>query len=653
MSYDIYVIINLYFYGDTLMFKTKKTQFAIRKLAQGASAVLLCFGILGGASAPIVSAATTDDPTKTVTESTINSENENTSSHIEITTNASDEFASIGKNGGGTTVAQNSAEPVSPDQSITENDNQQEKTTVENSTEISEPVKDINKFDNDANVDKDETITVKKPTINVDTEKVEQGDETEKQKLEEIKKYIEDVAAKHPLGIAGIFHLFGNEIDGSAHIAGNVATDKLSAGNFGTIQDATSNLTTGDIHYIGSIDHLNQIDGENKLVIFGPDVEYKSYENGSSIQVKINGNWQKVGIPYNKTIRADQILDIQGELDKLSDKSDEWAKQTQTEGVIADFKEGNSWIDVSNAIKDGSKDPIYVTIDAKYLSGNNKHEIAIKGIPADAETPIIILNVTNVQNGDLTVSTRLVLDYSDQTSINGVSEKPSQLNKLLWNFGTDVKNLTIEGDFHLGSILATNAHITANKNVDGNIIGNKITIKSETHRWDLTLPLVEVETPPEDPKDPPKDPEKPEDPPKDPEKPENPPKDPEPTPDPEPELKPEPTPDPEEESTPPLPEEVIPPTDNENSSDFKEEDTAPLPESVVEKQVKKNLPSPSTTEENIVPHAATIPTSTITEKETVLPQTGESQDKLMTIGLITTSVASLFAVLGTVIKKRN
>lgn len=83
------------------MFKTKKTQFAIRKLAQGASAVLLCFGILGGASAPIVSAATTDDPTKTVTESTINSENENTSSHIEITTNASDEFASIGKNGGG------------------------------------------------------------------------------------------------------------------------------------------------------------------------------------------------------------------------------------------------------------------------------------------------------------------------------------------------------------------------------------------------------------------------------------------------------------------------------------------------------------------------------------------------------------------------
>ena len=52
------------------MFKTKKTQFAIRKLAKGAVAVLLSFGILAGPSAPIVSAASeaiqnemTDDTT--------------------------------------------------------------------------------------------------------------------------------------------------------------------------------------------------------------------------------------------------------------------------------------------------------------------------------------------------------------------------------------------------------------------------------------------------------------------------------------------------------------------------------------------------------------------------------------------------------------
>lgn len=39
------------------MFKATKTQFAIRKLAKGAVAVLLSFGILASSSAPIVSAA--------------------------------------------------------------------------------------------------------------------------------------------------------------------------------------------------------------------------------------------------------------------------------------------------------------------------------------------------------------------------------------------------------------------------------------------------------------------------------------------------------------------------------------------------------------------------------------------------------------------
>lgn len=39
------------------MFKTTKTQFAIRKLAKGATAVLLSFGVLAGTGAPIVSAA--------------------------------------------------------------------------------------------------------------------------------------------------------------------------------------------------------------------------------------------------------------------------------------------------------------------------------------------------------------------------------------------------------------------------------------------------------------------------------------------------------------------------------------------------------------------------------------------------------------------
>ena len=56
------------------MFKTKKTQFAIRKLSKGAAAVLLSFGILSSTCAPLVSAATTETETEKVETKTENTE---------------------------------------------------------------------------------------------------------------------------------------------------------------------------------------------------------------------------------------------------------------------------------------------------------------------------------------------------------------------------------------------------------------------------------------------------------------------------------------------------------------------------------------------------------------------------------------------------
>lgn len=49
------------------MFKTTKTQFAIRKLKKGAVAVLLSFGILANTTMPLVSAAITEDDNQTET----------------------------------------------------------------------------------------------------------------------------------------------------------------------------------------------------------------------------------------------------------------------------------------------------------------------------------------------------------------------------------------------------------------------------------------------------------------------------------------------------------------------------------------------------------------------------------------------------------
>ena len=687
------------------MFKTRRTQFAIRKLAKGAAAVLLSFGILAGSSAPLVSAATSEIQSEMTTETqtevaeTAPAENETTPQQ-ETTIAESTQGERITENT--TETSQEVAQPendstqktTKPEVSTTEKENTQvttpeitpETEKVESGqTEIDDKVESNKTENTEETVDK----TDNNKTENSDTDKKEKPNISQMTK-EELANYIKEVADKHPLGIAGIFHIFGNEVDGQVHIAGNIAGDKVAAGDFGTNKDANSNLTTGDIHYIGSIDHFNKINGDNKVVIFGPDIEYRSYENGGAIQVNFGTtdkpDWRKVDIPFGHIVKAEQKLDIQGELDKLSDKSDTWASQTQTEGIKADFTDhNNSWIDVSEAIKNAgdSKEPIYVNIDAAHLSGGNKRNITIKGIPAGADAPVIILNVTNIQGGDLTVQTHLVLEYNDQTSANGSSEKHDQFNKLLWNFGTDLNSLTVSGDYHLGSILATNAHITTNVNVDGNIIGNKVTIKGESHRWDLVSPdFVEVEKPkPEDPKpepNPTPDPDPTPDPNPDP----NPDPDPDPTPDPDPDPNPDPDPEPtpnpelkpEEPTTPETPsdEEFVPPlAEEEPESPESSEETPteedfvrPLPEDVKDKitDTKKETVTPlpesvvKTTHEKVeaervTPKATSVVTST--EKEVALPETGEKKNNLLTMGIVMTGLATAIATLGIVTKKKE
>ena len=623
------------------MFKTKKTQFAIRKLAKGAVAVLLSFGILAGPSAPIVSAASEAIQNEMTDDTTSNEVTSDTTSVVE-------ENVPVENNTANTLTTDNTE--VSANYS--ENTEQPIQTEEAESTT---PVEDINSKseenvsqNNNINTSKEGTNKKDKPNINEMTK-------------EELANHIKDLADKHPLGIAGIFHIFGNEVTQNGHIADNIAADKLSGTNFGTNSNATNNLTNGDIHYVGNLNGLNKIDGDNKVVIFGPDIEYRSFENDGAIEVNYGTaekpDWRKVDISYNLIVQGDQKIDIQGELDKLSQKSDNWASQAQTEGVKADFNDlNNSWIDVSEAIKNAgdSKEPIYVTIDAAHLSGD-KRNITIKGIPAGAEAPMIILNVINIQGGDLTVQTHLVLEYADGNNIGGSSETPNQFNKLLWNFGTDVNKLHFAGDYHLGSVLATNAHITNAVNIDGNIIGNKVTVSGETHRWDLTPPFVEFEEP-EKPKPEPKPEPEP--------APENP------TPDtPAPQPKPEETPDNTEDFTPPLTVDV---SDldgkDKNETPAGEESTeeaiAPLPENVIEKNQKevtssKFMVTPTAvnekSSETTTKPKAEVENENVTEtsKEVGLPETGEDKTNLITTGIVLASIAATITALGSFINKKN
>ncbi|GAA0042798.1 surface protein [Lactobacillus amylovorus subsp. animalium] len=634
--------------------------------------MLLSFGILAGPSAPIVSAASeaiqnevTSDTTSVVEESVPvenNTADTLTTDNTEVSANYSENT-----DDSTTTTVQTDTDVSTQEKTDPETSVNTEQPIQTEEAESTTPVEDVNSKseenvsqNNNINTSKEGTNKKDKPNINEMTK-------------EELADHIKDLADKHPLGIAGIFHIFGNEVTQNGHIAGNIAADKLSGTNFGTNSNATNNLTNGDIHYVGNLNGLNKIDGDNKVVIFGPDIEYRSFENDGAIEVNYGTaekpDWRKVDIPYNHIVQADQKIDIQGELDKLSQKSDNWASQAQTEGVKADFNDlNNSWIDVSEAIKNAgdSKEPIYVTIDAAHLSGD-KRNITIKGIPAGAEAPMIILNVINIQGGDLTVQTHLVLEYVDGNNIGGSSETPNQFNKLLWNFGTDVNKLHFAGDYHLGSVLATNAHITNAVNIDGNIIGNKVTVSGETHRWDLTPPFVEIEEP-EKPKPEPKPEPEPEPEPKPEPEPEPEPENP--TPDtPAPQPKPEETPDNTEDFTPPLTVDVsdLDGTD-ENETPAGEESTeeaiAPLPENVIEKNQKevtssKFMVTPTAvtekSSETTTKPKAEVENQNVTEtsKEVGLPETGEDKTNLITTGIVLASIAATITALGSFINKKN
>ena len=631
--------------------------------------MLLSFGILAGPSAPIVSAASEAIQNEMTDDTTSNEVTSDTTSVVEesvpvenntadtLTTDNTEVSANYSENtdDSTTTTVQTDTDVSTQEKTDPETSVNTEQPIQTEEAESTTPVEDINSKseenvsqNNNINTSKEGTNKKDKPNINEMTK-------------EELADHIKDLADKHPLGIAGIFHIFGNEVTQNGHIAGNIAADKLSGTNFGTNSNATNNLTNGDIHYVGNLNGLNKIDGDNKVVIFGPDIEYRSFENDGAIEVNYGTaekpDWRKVDIPYNHIVQADQKIDIQGELDKLSQKSDNWASQAQTEGVKADFNDlNNSWTDVSEAIKNAgdSKEPIYVTIDAAHLSGD-KRNITIKGIPAGAEAPMIILNVINIQGGDLTVQTHLVLEYADGNNIGGSSETPNQFNKLLWNFGTDVNKLHFAGDYHLGSVLATNAHITNAVNIDGNIIGNKVTVSGETHRWDLTPPFVEFEEPEKPKPEPEPEPEP---------APENP------TPDtPAPQPKPEETPDNTEDFTPPLTVDVsdLDGTD-ENETPAGEESTeeaiAPLPENVIEKNQKevtssKFMVTPTAvtekSSETTTKPKAEVENQNVTEtsKEVGLPETGEDKTNLITTGIVLASIAATITALGSFINKKN
>ncbi|MCT3432733.1 collagen-binding domain-containing protein, partial [Lactobacillus helveticus] len=296
---------------------------------------------------------------------------------------------------------------------------------------------------------------------------------------------INDLNTNSVLKLASLFHIFANQASLSADTNGNLAVKILNGSNdFGTRGDSY-NLTSGDIYYIQQLaKHLQSNAFRNKTsnhVVLGKDVNV-SIENNKVLINGITMDNLKPEDVYQDT-NGRTYIDFSDVFQQLVKASTSYASTPQSKGVISNYDDmNNRYVDVSK-VATGTQ-IIYVNVPFKYLSA--PQPITIKGISQEENGPTIVINVTDIPNGDQNISTQVQLDYDDGTNSLPNSEGHSEPNHVLWNLGTGEQVFNFSSGRFMGSVLTPNATINAGVNIDGNIVANIVNITGgESHRWDI------------------------------------------------------------------------------------------------------------------------------------------------------------------------
>lgn len=332
---------------------------------------------------------------------------------------------------------------------------------------------------------------VNKADIYSDQTKLENSDYST---VEEIAKKLD---SENPLGVTSTFHIFSKNANLNSDTNGNIATKNLDSHvDFGTRGDnKTVNHTEEDINYI---ENINNIDSMNHSA-FRNTHDHVVLSDKMTVNVNqdhrvvINQDGKETYIESNN-LSQDEIhvldkdhkyIDIDAELNKLTLKSNNWNKKTNSEGVKIDLHDmNNQIIDIRNTKADDNN-LIYVNLDSHLLA--QPQPIKIKGLEnGKKENPIVIINVKS-DTHKLNVATQTLLFYRDSSQTINNSESHTEKNYLLWNFGTNIDKINFNSGRFMGSILAPHAEISANVNIDGNIVADTVNISGgESHRWDLT-----------------------------------------------------------------------------------------------------------------------------------------------------------------------
>lgn len=300
------------------------------------------------------------------------------------------------------------------------------------------------------------------------------------------------------LGYASKFHIFANEATLNSHTNGNVAVGTLNGNvNFGT--NIHEGHVSTDVSYVQNINSManssfvNQTDDRMNKVIFG---ENNDVDVSNANRTKVN-NIDVDHLTKDETHQdknGNKYIDFDQQFKTLENKSAELTTKTPQVSVSnSDFPDQNQRVINLEDYEVTADNKIVIDLDPDVLTSNTP--LTIYGLSQDAGGTNVIINVDTKGQDHYVVNSQIKLIYNNGKTNDNV-ERPNQEteyfddNHLLWNFYDSTAadklfdgKLDIDRPFQ-GSVLAPKAEVTANANLDGNIVADKVVVNAETHRWD-------------------------------------------------------------------------------------------------------------------------------------------------------------------------
>ncbi|WP_164506006.1 collagen-binding domain-containing protein [Companilactobacillus insicii] len=312
------------------------------------------------------------------------------------------------------------------------------------------------------------------------------------------------------LGYAAYFHIFANEAHLSTHTNGNVATGLLDGQvNFGT--NIKEELVDYDVSYIQEIEKIagsSFVSGGNtrtNKIVFGNGIEV-DVSNPNRPLVTFGDTDEQVYIDhltaaetYQDKSGKDPYIDFSDMFkNHLEPKSQELAGLEASDIVSSgnkalitnsQFSDPNNRVIDLTDMKPNADNQIVIYLAPDVLQGNTP--LTIRGLASTEDGPTVIINVDTQGVTPYTSGSQIKVIYDDGSERNNHETEYFGDNHLLWNFYDSTSpdklfdgKLDFNNTFQ-GSVLAPKADVTVHHNLDGNIVADKVTIKGESHRWDL------------------------------------------------------------------------------------------------------------------------------------------------------------------------